>query len=94
MKRSEISITLRDRIKELSAEATQRWARFQKQVKENKMSRYTANKKYLIIQEQLELLETLNQKGYSFRDLQRIVDDLPDYDSRGVVKQNKIQFPI
>lgn len=69
MKRSDIKITLKDRIKECNREIGMRNQVYARQVEQKLLSPYRANHRILIIQEYKELVEELENRGLSWDDL-------------------------
>jgi predicted patatin/cPLA2 family phospholipase len=90
MKRSDITITIKDHLKELRRELTMRWAVFTKEVKAKRLTEYEANKRYLIIQQHKELVEEMEKKEISWNDLMQMVESLPP---KRRVTQSRMKFP-
>lgn len=92
IKRSDIAANLKntDRISELSRELTMRAAVYSRQVQEKKLSNYEANKRYLIILEQKELLQLCDRKGIQLPELLKLINELPDRQDRG--RQQKLSL--
>lgn len=60
-----------------------RAAVYSRQVQEKKLSNYEANRRYLIILEQKELLELCERKGVQLPELINLIHELPDRQDRG-----------
>jgi DNA-binding transcriptional regulator YbjK len=94
MKRSEINLTDKERIKHLRAVMYQRQGQLAELVRDGERSRRDANGEQLSILEMIELIQAWQKKGLSYSEILDIVNDLQPAQGRREVKQNKIQFPI
>jgi|GEM_PF-3778917 len=75
MNRRDITLKTSDFIKELKRELTMRWAVYAKQVQQKKLSAYEANKRYLIILELRELMESAEERGLTITQLKDMVSN-------------------
>lgn len=94
MKRSEIDLTDKERIKHLRAVMYQRQGQLAEAVRDGERSRRDANGEQLAILEMIELIQAWQKKGLNYSEIKEIINDLAPLKSRGVVKQKNIQFPI
>jgi len=69
MKKSDIKLFTDDYTKEFAREATMRLKVYQKQIDAGKLSKYSANKRLLIIQNTKELFEEMERVGISFEQI-------------------------
>lgn len=74
MKRSEVKLTLDDRIRILRQQAIQLLGRNQQEVATKRKERITANKEYLTLVEAQELVEAMQRAGMSWQELRDIVE--------------------
>ncbi len=91
MKRSEIKISVQDRVKEFAREVKMRERVYAGQIEKKKLSRYQANKRILIMQESKELVELLELRGLSWEDMINILKIASK--PKVKVKQSSFQFP-
>jgi len=91
MKRSEIKVSVKDRVKEFAREVQMREQVYAGQIEKKKLSRYQANKRILIMQESKELAELLEQRGLSWNDMLKLL--LAASKPVTKTKQSTFQFP-
>ena len=75
MNRRDISLKTIDFIKELKRELNMRWGVYAKQVLQKKLSKYEANKRYLIMLELQELMEAAEERGLTIAQLKDMVSN-------------------
>lgn len=75
MNRRDIALKTSDFIKELKRELIMRWAVYAKQVQQKKLSKYEANKRYLIMLELQELMEAAAERGLTMAQLKDLVNN-------------------
>jgi len=92
MKRSQINLTDRDRLRYLKAISTIRWAQLEKEKQQGRISEYEQEAEQLAILEMIELIEAWRRQGYNYTEILKTIEDLPPR-GRREVKQKNIQFP-
>lgn len=91
MKRSEIKISTKDRVKEFAMEVKMRKQVYVGQIARDKLSPYQANKRILIMQESKELAELLDRRGLTWEEMINILEAASKPKEK--VKQSTFQFP-
>ena len=90
IKSTDIKLQTTDRIAEFKRELAMRVKVYGEKVATGTMTKYDANRRWLVVADAVKLYEKMQQKGITHHQLLNLLDDLPNREDQG--RQQKLSL--